>query len=124
MKIQFIKPSKASKSGVKISLQKGGKLSFNKGAIDQLGITAKTYFKVGIDKDNPAENAIYLFKTDENDQLGKPIMQVGGKTQLTVGYVLEELNLDYKNKYYYTKIDVVGIENQVYIKIEFLDELN
>lgn len=124
MKIQFIKPGKASKSGIKISLQKGGKLSFNKGAIDHFGITAETNFKVGIDKDNPSEKAIYLVKTDPNDQLGKLIMQVGGKTQLTIGYVLEELNLDYKNKYYYTKIDTVDIEGREYLKIVFLDELN
>lgn len=123
MKIEFIKPGKASKSGIKISLQKGGKLSFNKGAIEKFGITAETNFKVGIDKDNPNEKAIYLIKTSPNDQLGKSIMQVGGKTQLTIGYVLEELNLDYKNKYYYTEISIVNIEGLECLRIAFLDEL-
>jgi hypothetical protein len=121
MKIEFIKPDKVAHTGIKISLFKSGKITFNKGAVEKFEIDPETNVKIGFDAENPSEKAIYLTKTDEGDLLGKKINQSGGKTILSISFALEQLGIDYRNKKYLTRTEFVDIDNTKYLKLLFLE---
>ncbi len=121
MKIEFIKPDKVTRYGVKVSLQKNGRLIFNKGAIEKFSIDASNYFRVGVDTENLNEKAIYLQKTSNSDVLGKRVYSSAKKLVLGVSYVLNELGIDYKNKVYATEVSQIKIDDIKFVKVFFIE---
>jgi len=119
MKIEFLKPDKTSSTGIKVILQKSGRLSFNKTSVDAFEITGETNIKIGFDVDNPNEKALYLFKTTENDLLGKKVFKSGGKTLLHISFALDKLCIDFRTKLYLTESTIIKYGDSSCLKVVF-----
>ena len=121
MKIEFLKPDKVSQTGIKVNLQKSGKLSFNKGAVETFEINSETNIKIGFDSDNPDQKVIYLLKTTKDDILGKKIFKSGGKTLLQATFALDKLKIEYKNKMYLADCTIIEHNTVKYLKVSFYE---
>jgi hypothetical protein len=117
MKIEFIEPKVITKGIPRIRLLKDGKLSFNTPAAEKFGIKKESYYRVGVDTDNPNKNILYLLKSEKNDVKAKRVFVSGTKTLLTISFALQHFNLDYKHKSFEVEAEKVQIDASEYIKI-------
>lgn len=120
MKIQFVTPKRVEKTiKPRVNLLKTGKLSFNQRIRDVYNITKDTYFKIGINSDNPNDISLYLQKCQPDDPDARKIHKSGQQLLLTVSFALNQLSVDYARKKYTATVDEVALQGEKFIKISF-----
>jgi hypothetical protein len=120
MKIQFVTPKRVEKNvKSRVNLLKTGKLSFNQRIRKVYEITKDTYFKIGVNADNPNDISLYLQKCSADDPNARKIHKSGEQLILTVSFALNQLGVDYANKKYLAALEEVALQGEKYMKISF-----
>lgn len=118
--MQFVTPKRVEKTiKPRVNLLKTGKLSFNQRIRDVYNITKDTYFKIGINSDNPNDISLYLQKCMPDDPDARKIHKSGQQLLLTVSFALNQLGVDYAGKKYTAIVDEVALQGEKFIKISF-----
>ena len=97
MKIKFLKP-KLPVGKVKCTVHLSGKLGFSKAAIKELGIDDNSYIKIGINEEESYDTNLYMAILGEENADTFKIKKAGDYHYVNTQHLLDELEVDYKNK--------------------------
>jgi hypothetical protein len=124
MKIEFLSPKRIYNitKEPEINLLSIKKLSFNKGARLKYDISGDTYFRIGLNTDDPNDNSIYLMRSTKDDKKARKVQKAGYQLVLPVYAALNKLNLDFENKRYKTEVEDLKINNMDFIRVKFIIE--
>lgn len=96
--ISFEDPNKVGGS-IKATIHKTGKLGFSSGAVDFIGISEESYFKIGFNDNNDSDENIYIINSKTADGAFK-VSKAGDYYYVNLKNVFDKRGIDYKNKSY------------------------
>ena len=120
MKIQFISPKRSGRNQVPgIALLKNGKLSLNKSFCEKYDISINTYFRIGIDVENPNDKSLYIQKCSKNELESRKVQKSGEQHYLPASFVLDRIGIDYSKNKYDVDFKETMIEGNTFFKVTF-----
>jgi hypothetical protein len=122
MRIDFIKPLNNSNRAKRITLQKGGKLTFPSRVREELGTAVTDYYKIGLDLDDKSRKILFLLKTTEKEADSVKINKSGLTYFLPISFALQAIGVDFETKKYTVTHSVVVIDKKNFIKLEFAEK--
>ena len=120
MKIQFIYLKRSGRNQVPgIALLKNGKLSFNKSFCKQYDVSIDTFFRIGIDVENPDDKSLYIQICSKNEPESRKVQKSGQQHYLPVAFVLDRIGIDYSKNKYNVDFKETVIEGSTFFKVTF-----
>jgi len=110
--IQFEDPNKSG-GVVKATIHKTGKLGFSAAAQDYLSLGDDSYFKIGFNNQDNADESIYMVPSIDADGAFK-VAKAGGYYYLNLKYIFDKKEIDYQNQTYIYDIKKQSSNNVEY----------
>ena len=87
-----------SKSRIKATAQRTGKLGFSSAAAEFMKLNTSTFYRVGTNAEDPDDNNLYLVVAAENDIQAFKVNKAGKYFYMSLKHVFDKNNIEYENE--------------------------
>lgn len=104
--------SKEDAGGVKLTVQKTGRLGFSKGAARYLNLSTDKYCKFGRRKEDPNDDDFYMVITNQPDEYAFKISKAGPYFYIKGKQLLTDMGIDYEDDSETIMFDIQEVEGE------------
>lgn len=104
--------SKEDAGGVKLTVQKTGRLGFSKGAARYLNLSTDKYCKFGRRKEDPNDEDFYMVLTNQPDEYAFKISKAGPYFYIKGKQLLTDMGIDYEDDSETIMFDIQEVEGE------------
>ena len=102
---------------VKAAVHKTGKLGFSSGAAKKIDFENNRYFKIGKNKADLEDKAIYMLNSGEIDKSAYKVSKAGDYYYLRIKNIIDSLGYDYINESVIFNIQEMEGDGDIYYKL-------
>lgn len=107
--------AKEDAGGVKLTVQKTGRLGFSKGAARYLDLSTDKYCKFGKRKEDPNDEDFFMVISNEPDQYAFKISKAGPYYYIKGKQLLKDMGIDYEDESQTVIFDIQNVEGEDHV---------